>query len=150
MARLEFTFFWLWDYALCVIPSQTHRFSTPPHLMYEFKLHPNLLFFHSWEMKASKPSLRDSPGCPVGLCIPMQGVWVRPLIWELRSHMPQDQKTKTWNRSSVITNSIKNDLHFKKYLKQVVPQLNPSKDMALISSNSGQFCTLTSWLNSPF
>ena len=29
------------------------------------------------------------------LCLPMQGVWVRTLVRELRSHMPRSQKTKT-------------------------------------------------------
>ena len=29
------------------------------------------------------------------LCLPMQGVRVRSLVGELRSHMPRDQKTKT-------------------------------------------------------
>ena len=28
-------------------------------------------------------------------------------VRELRSHMPQGQKTKTWNRSNIITNSIR-------------------------------------------
>ena len=29
------------------------------------------------------------------LCLPMQGVWVRSLVMELRSHMPPSWKTKT-------------------------------------------------------
>ena len=29
------------------------------------------------------------------LHLPKQGVWVRSLVGELRSHMPRDQKTKT-------------------------------------------------------
>ena len=37
----------------------------------------------------------------------MQGVWVLFLVSKLRSHMLHSQKTKTWNRSIVITNSIK-------------------------------------------
>ena len=28
------------------------------------------------------------------LWLPLQGVWVRPLVWELRSHMPHSQKKK--------------------------------------------------------
>ena len=41
------------------------------------------------------------------LCLPMQGVWVWSLVWELSSHMPHDQKTKTQNRSNTVTNSMK-------------------------------------------
>jgi len=29
------------------------------------------------------------------------------LIGELRSHMPHGQKTKTYNRSNIVTNSVK-------------------------------------------
>ena len=35
------------------------------------------------------------------------GVQVRSLVQELRSHMPFGQKTKTKNRSSIVTKSIK-------------------------------------------
>ena len=31
----------------------------------------------------------------LGLRLPMQGVWVRSLVGEIRSHMPHGQKTKT-------------------------------------------------------
>ena len=41
------------------------------------------------------------------LRLPMQGVRVRSLVGELRSHMPHGQKTKTSNRISVVTDSIK-------------------------------------------
>ena len=37
----------------------------------------------------------------------MQGVQVWSLVGELRSHMPRGQKTKTLNRSNIVTNSIK-------------------------------------------
>ena len=40
------------------------------------------------------------------LLLPMQGVRVRTLVRELRSHMPHDQNTKTKTRSSIVTNSI--------------------------------------------
>ena len=43
-------------------------------------------------------------------CLPMQGVQVRSLAGELRYHMPQGQKkkkSKTQNRSNIVTNSIK-------------------------------------------
>ena len=35
------------------------------------------------------------------------GDMVRSLVRELRSHMPRGQKTKTENRSNVVTDSIK-------------------------------------------
>ena len=37
----------------------------------------------------------------------MQGVWVRNLVRELKSHMPCNQKTRTQNRSNIVTNSEK-------------------------------------------
>ena len=37
----------------------------------------------------------------------MQMVWVGFLVWELRCHMLPGQKTKTWNRINIVTNSIK-------------------------------------------
>ena len=38
----------------------------------------------------------------------MQGVWVRSLVGELRSHMPKGQKTKNIkSRSNIVTNAIK-------------------------------------------
>ena len=39
------------------------------------------------------------------LHLPMQGIRVRSLVRELRSHMPLPQKTKPWNRSNVVTNT---------------------------------------------
>ena len=57
------------------------------------------------------------------LHLPMQRVWVRSLMGELRPHMSWGQKTKTPNRSNV-TNSIKTlkmvhtKKSFKKYLLQ--------------------------------
>ena len=57
----------------------------------------------------------------MGLCLPLQGVRVRSLARELRSHMPRGQETKTWNRNSVVINSIKtlkNGPHKKKILKK--------------------------------
>ena len=41
------------------------------------------------------------------LHLPVQGEQVQSLVGELRSHMPQGQKTKTQNRSNIVTNSIK-------------------------------------------
>ena len=42
------------------------------------------------------------------LHLPMEGVWVRPLFGELRSHMPwTESKNQRQNRSNIVTNSIK-------------------------------------------
>ena len=38
---------------------------------------------------------------------PMQGAQVQLLVRELRSHMPHGQKTKTYSRSNIVTNSVK-------------------------------------------
>ena len=53
------------------------------------------------------------------LRLSMQGVWVRSLVWELRFHLPQGQKTKTQNRSNTVTNSMKTlkMVHIKKIFK---------------------------------
>ena len=50
----------------------------------------------------------------------MQGVQVPSLVRHLRSHMPHSQKTKTQNRSNIVTNSIKTlkMVHIKKILKK--------------------------------
>ena len=54
-----------------------------------------------------KRYMRDFPGQQwLRLCLPMQGVWVRSLVGELGSHMPQGQKATTQNRSNIVTNSI--------------------------------------------
>lgn len=53
-------------------------------------------------------------GGPVAkISLPMQGVRVPSLVRELRTHKPHSQKTKTQNRSKIVTNSIKtlNDSH---------------------------------------
>ena len=54
------------------------------------------------------------------LRLPMQAVHVRSLVGELRSHMPHGQKTKTQNRSNIITHSVKalKMVHIKKSLKR--------------------------------
>ena len=41
------------------------------------------------------------------LHLPMQGVQVWSLVGKLGSYMPPGQKTKTWNRSYIVTNSVK-------------------------------------------
>ena len=52
----------------------------------------------------------------------MQELWVQFLVRELRSHMPCGQKTKkTWNRSNIVTNSIrtlKKKVQIKKIFKK--------------------------------
>ena len=43
-----------------------------------------------------------------GGCLPMQGVRIRSLVGELRSHMPHSQKEhKIQNKNNIVTNSIK-------------------------------------------
>ena len=37
----------------------------------------------------------------------MEQVQALSLVREIRSHMPRGQKTKTYNRNSIVTNSIK-------------------------------------------
>ena len=50
-----------------------------------------------------------SPVAPwLRLCLPMQGLQVQSLMGVPRSHMPHCSKTKTKNRSSIVTNSINN------------------------------------------
>ena len=49
----------------------------------------------SWLFFSSFPD-RDFPGAPVvKTVLPMQGVWVRSLVRELRSHMPHGKKQNT-------------------------------------------------------
>ena len=59
------------------------------------------------------------------LHLPVQGEQVQSLVGELRSHMPQGQKTKTQNRSNIVTNLIKTlkMVHVKKkFLKKKLEQ----------------------------
>ena len=50
------------------------------------------------------------------LRLPMQEVWVRSLVRELRPLASRDKKTKTQNRSNIVTDSIKTleTVHIKK------------------------------------
>ena len=51
---------------------------------------------------------RAFPGGPVvEICLPVLGVQVQLLVGELGPHMLWGQKAKTYNRSNVVTNSIK-------------------------------------------
>ena len=43
----------------------------------------------------------------LGLHLPMPEVRVQSLVRELGSYMPCGQKTETWNRSNIVTNSIR-------------------------------------------
>ena len=45
------------------------------------------------------------PMCVVGVCV--GGGWFQSLVGELGSCMPCSQKSKTWNRGSVVKNLIK-------------------------------------------
>ena len=60
----------------------------------------------------------DLPGGPVvKISLPVQGVQVRSLVEELRSHMPQGQRNQNMNnRSSIVTISVKplKTFHIKK------------------------------------
>ena len=40
------------------------------------------------------------------LRLPMQRLWVRSQVGELKSHMPRSRKSKTSNISNIVTNSI--------------------------------------------
>ena len=65
-----------------------------------------------------------SGGLVVKTSLPMHGVWIRSLVRELRSHIPQWQKSKTENRSTILVNSIKTlkMVHIrKKNLKNIMP-----------------------------
>ena len=41
------------------------------------------------------------------LHLPVQGLWVQSQVRELRPHVPRGQETKTQNRSTIVTDSIK-------------------------------------------
>ena len=64
-------------------------------------------------------SLRDFPGDPVVKTSPSNAGGEGSIPGrELRSHMPQGQKTKTQNRSNLVTDSVKTlkMVHIKKHL----------------------------------
>ena len=51
------------------------------------------------------------------LSLPVQRVWVRSLVRELRSHMPHDQKTKTQKKKqhyNKFNEDLKHGTHGKK------------------------------------
>ena len=58
-----------------------------------------IFFFKSPGNFAGGPEVKTLP--------PTHGVWVWFLVGELRSHMTCGQKTKSWNRNSTVTTSIK-------------------------------------------
>ena len=63
------------------------------------------------------------------LCLPMEQVQALSLVREVRSHMPRGQKTKTYNRNSIVTNSIKifYIVHIKKKRKKKRMVIQPSE-----------------------
>ena len=54
------------------------------------------------------------------LGLPIKGVWVQSLVGELGSYVLHSQKSKTGNRSHIVTKSIKTlkMVHIKKNLKK--------------------------------
>ena len=70
---------------------------------------------------------------------PVHGVWVWSLVGELRSLMTCGQKTKSWNRSSTVTTSIKTlkMVHIKKKnLKKSLQESVPVCDICVQTSVS--------------
>ena len=65
-------------------------------------------YFLLWKTQRQSKYYRDFSGVQVVKTLPsgVEGV-VWSLARELRSHMPYGQKTKTWNRSNIITHSKK-------------------------------------------
>ena len=92
--------------------------------------------------------LKDQPSAPIKACpwdflcssmvkISPSSAKVRSLVGELRFHMFRGQKTKTWNRGNIVTNSIKTLFFFKFYfifklyiIVLVLPniKMNPPQD----------------------
>ena len=68
------------------------------------------------------------------------GVWVWSLVREIRSHMPQGQKTKTENRKNIVINSIKTlkmvHIKEKKNLKKEPPQRSWSQSCIILLGSS--------------
>ena len=54
-------------------------------------------------------------------CLPVQELQVQSLVREVRSHMPHGQKTKTSNRSNILTDSTKTlkMVHHQKNLQKI-------------------------------
>ena len=76
------------------MPRQTHvlsRTGSKPHMWAELQSHlassmKNPLNHYNLSQRNRGTSLVV---LWLGICLPMQGMWVRPLIRELRSHMPE-------------------------------------------------------------
>ena len=77
------------------------------------------------------------------LRLPMQEVQVRSLVRELRPHTPPDQKTKTQNRSNIVTDSIQTlaTVHIKKEIKWKITQRD---DVLMVISTDW---TSAQWIN---
>ena len=61
------------------------------------------------------------------LYLSMQAVQVQSLLGELRSHMPRGHKTKTKDRSSIVTESIKTEKKEDKETQKVTVLLENKK-----------------------
>jgi len=64
------------------------------------------------EKSLSRPVSRSISGTSLvvqwlRLHLPMQGLWLQSLVWELRSHGPHVQRTKAKSRSNIGRNTIK-------------------------------------------
>ena len=61
----------------------------------------------------------DFPGGPVvRLCLPMQGLWVRSLVEELRSHMPHNKNTK--HKAEAYCNKFNKDFKNGPHQKKLI------------------------------
>ena len=82
------------------------------------------------------------------LRLPMQEVWVRSLVRELRPHTPRDQKTKTQNRSNIVTDSIKTleTVHIKKkkIFKKIKWKITQRDDVLMVIPAN---CISAHWIN---
>ena len=65
------------------------------------------------------------------LRLPMQGVWVRSLVWELTSHMPQGKKNK---------NKIKQKQNCNKFNKDFLKMAHVKKKKNLKINKNGKEC----------
>ena len=70
------------------------------------------------------------------LHLPVQGGQVQSLVGELRSHIPQGQKTKTSNRSNIVTNPIKTlkMVHVKKIILEKKIRAKEKKSIELLKN----------------
>ena len=95
---------------------QKYQFSTHPSLWSNFHICTWPLKNHSFDFSdlqhpiytTNQSGRREFPDGPVVyISLLMKRAWVLSLVGELRSHMPCGGKTKTKNRSNIVTNSTK-------------------------------------------